>query len=230
MRIEAVNENTCILYLGEGIDEGVSERVTWAVSRIRAELGGLLTDLVPSYTSILVGYDLDRIDRFGILARLRQTLGQADTPVTGGFEARRVELPVYYGPEVALDLGEISRHCGLSAEEVVAIHSTTEYRVYAIGFSPGFAYLGNTDQRIAMPRKSTPRLKVPTGSLGIADTQTAIYPSATPGGWQIIGRTPLKMVDWESDSLARVQVGDRVRFRPVSRDEYLQLGGHLDEL
>ena len=103
------------------------------------------------------------------------------------------------------------------------------YRVYAIGFSPGFAYLGITDQRIALPRKATPRQKIPTGSVGIAGSQTAIYPSATPGGWQIVGRTPQRMIDWDSDSLALVSVGDRVRFRSIDRQEYLDLGGSLDE-
>ncbi|WP_207060781.1 5-oxoprolinase subunit PxpB [Motiliproteus sp. SC1-56] len=230
MRIEALNEESCIVYLGETIDEAVSARVTRAVAAIREELGELLVDLVPSYTSILVCYDLTRIDRFGIRTRLRRALERGEAAGGAGFEPRTVELPVYYGPEVALDLADICEHAGLSPEEVVRIHSETDYRVYAIGFSPGFAYLGNTDRRIAMSRKSTPRLKVPSGSLGIADTQTAIYPSSTPGGWQVIGRTPLAMVDWSSASLARVQVGDRVRFRPISREEYRELGGRFDEL
>ncbi|HEY5718393.1 MAG TPA: 5-oxoprolinase subunit PxpB [Motiliproteus sp.] len=230
MNIEAVNENTCILYLGDAINEQVAERVQWASARIRSELADVLIDMVPSYTSILVCYDLERIDRFGITARLRQALQSSPAKAHDAAAAREVELPVYYGPEVALDLAQISQHAGLAPEEVIAIHSQTHYRVYAIGFSPGFAYLGNTDQRIAMPRKSTPRLKVPAGSLGIADTQTAIYPSATPGGWQIIGRTPLKMIDWDSDSLALMEVGDRVRFVPISREQYLDLGGCFDEL
>lgn len=230
MKIEAINENTCIVYLGEGINEQVAERVQWAVGRIRAALEEVLIDLVPSYTSVLICYDLNRADRFQIVSRLRRALDADAVDPSTRAPSREVELPVYYGPEVALDLAEISRHSGLPPEQVVAIHSETLYRVYAIGFSPGFAYLGNTDRRIAMPRKSTPRLKVPTGSLGIADTQTAIYPSCTPGGWQIIGRTPLKMIDWESDSLALMEVGDRVRFRPVTRQEYLDLGGCFDEL
>ncbi len=230
MKIELINENTCILYLGEAINEQVAERVKWATDRIRNELTDVLVDVVPSYTSVLICYDLGRIDRFGIKARLRQALSGITSRDAGSALAREVEVPVYYGAEVALDLADISAHSGLSPEEVVAIHSETTYRVYAIGFSPGFAYLGNTDQRIAMPRKSTPRLRVPTGSLGIADTQTAIYPSCTPGGWQIIGRTPLKMIDWETDSLALMEVGDRVRFLPISREQFLDLGGCLHEL
>ncbi|HBC33414.1 MAG TPA: allophanate hydrolase subunit 1, partial [Marinobacter adhaerens] len=153
-----------------------------------------------------------------------------DDGSTEGDSARIVELPVYYDREVGLDLEDVCEHAGLSRDEVVRIHSEQLYQVYAIGFAPGFAYLGSTDERIAIPRKSTPRLKVPTGSVGIAGTQTAIYPSCTPGGWQIIGRTPQKMVDWDSDSLALVQVGDQVRFRAISRDEFLELGGNLDEL
>lgn len=227
MRIEAVNENSCMVYLGETIDERVADQVKRAVDRIRAELAELVVDLVPSYSSVLVSYDLRRADRFLIQARLRAALAPRGDAAGTAAPGREVELPVYYGPEVALDLEEISRHAGLSPDEVIAIHSQTRYRVYAIGFSPGFAYLGNTDPRIAMPRKATPRLKVPTGSLGIADTQTAIYPSSTPGGWQIIGRTPARMIDWASDSLALMEVGDRVRFRPVGREEFLELGGRL---
>jgi len=145
-------------------------------------------------------------------------------------DTEEVVLPVYYGPEVALDLEYIARECQLSTEEVIRLHSEQIYRVYAIGFSPGFAYLGNTPDQLRVARKATPRLKVPAGSLGIADNQTAIYPAQTPGGWQIIGRTPLEMIDWDSQTLTRVKVGDRVRFEPVDRDTFIAMGGRLDEL
>lgn len=229
MRIEAVNENTCIVYLGDEIGDQSAERVKWAFDRIRSELADVLTDLVPSYTSILISYEIDRIDRFGIKARIEAALRDSSDEPTDHSTAAEILLPVYYGSEVALDLEAISIHAKLDMDEVVSIHSQNLYRVYAIGFSPGFAYLGQVDSRIAMPRKSTPRKRVPAGSLGIADTQTAIYPSASPGGWQIIGRTPCKMIDLTSDSLARVAVGDRVRFESISRDEYLALGGNFDE-
>ncbi|HBF94498.1 5-oxoprolinase subunit PxpB [Marinobacter flavimaris] len=230
MRIESVNENTCMVYFGDQIGAESAGLVKRATDRLRRDMSDLIVDLVPSYTSILVTWDLEQADRFAIVRRVRAAIDSEDDGSTGGDSARIVELPVYYDREVGLDLEDVCEHAGLSRDEVVRIHSEQLYQVYAIGFAPGFAYLGSTDERIAIPRKSTPRLKVPTGSVGIAGTQTAIYPSCTPGGWQIIGRTPQKMVDWDSDSLALVQVGDQVRFRAISRDEFLELGGNLDEL
>ena len=230
MRIESVNENTCMVYFGDQIGAESAGLVKRATDRLRRDMSDLIVDLVPSYTSILVTWDLEQADRFAIVRRVRAAIDSEDDGSTEGDSARIVELPVYYDREVGLDLEDVCEHAGLSRDEVVRIHSEQLYQVYAIGFAPGFAYLGSTDERIAIPRKSTPRLKVPTGSVGIAGTQTAIYPSCTPGGWQIIGRTSQKMVDWDSDSLALVQVGDQVRFRAISRDEFLELGGNLDEL
>jgi inhibitor of KinA len=219
-----------MVYFGDQIGAESAGLVKQASDRLRRDMSDLIIDLVPSYTSILVTWDLDKADRFAITRRVRAVIDADDNDSTGDDSARIVELPVYYDPEVGLDLEDVCGHAGLSRDEVIRIHSEQLYQVYAIGFAPGFAYLGSTDERIAIPRKSTPRLKVPTGSVGIAGTQTAIYPSCTPGGWQIIGRTPQKMVDWDSDSLALVQVGDQVRFRAISRDEVLELGGNLDEL
>ncbi|MEA1081137.1 5-oxoprolinase subunit PxpB [Marinobacter qingdaonensis] len=230
MNIESINESACIVYLGDQINEETAERVKQATDRIRATLSDVITDLVPSYTSVMVCYDLERIDRFGIQSRLRRAVTGASATAPDPSSAQTLELPVYYGPEVALDLDDVCEFAGLTADEVIRIHSEQSYRVYAIGFSPGFAFLGSTDARIAMPRKSTPRLKVPVGSVGIAGSQTAIYPSATPGGWQIVGRTPSKMVDWDSKSLALAQIGDRVKFRAIDRDEFIRLGGQFDEL
>lgn len=230
MRIEPVNESTCIVYFGDQICDETAGLVKQATDSIRESLSDVITDLVPSYTSLLVCYDLERIDRFGIRARLRQALEQTPAAAQDDLSSQSLELPVYYGREVGLDLDDVCEFSGLPAEEVIRIHSEQTYRVYAIGFSPGFAFLGSTDPRIAIPRKSTPRLKVPVGSVGIAGTQTAIYPSATPGGWQIVGRTPSKMVDWDSESLALAQIGDRVKFRAIDRDEFIRLGGQFDEL
>lgn len=230
MKIEGINENACIVYFGDQICDETAELVKQATCIIRNALAGVITDLVPSYTSIMVCYDLERVDRFGIHALLRRALADISSSNTDDTEAQTLELPVYYGSEVALDLEDVCTFSGLPEDEVIRIHSGQTYRVYAIGFTPGFAFLGSTDQRIAIPRKTTPRLKVPAGSVGIAGSQTAIYPSATPGGWQIVGRTPSKMVDWDSESLAMVQIGDRVKFRAIDRDEFISLGGQLDEL
>jgi KipI family sensor histidine kinase inhibitor len=136
-------------------------------------------------------------------------------------------LPVYYAGEVGEDLESLAQHAGLSTAEVIDLHSSTEYRVYAIGFAPGFAYLGQVDERIAAPRLTTPRLKVPRGAVAIADRQTAVYPAVSPGGWNLIGRCPVRMFDPDAEPTMPVTVGDRVRFEPVSRERFLALGGEL---
>ncbi|MGF1908593.1 5-oxoprolinase subunit PxpB [Vibrio kasasachensis] len=229
MRIELVNEMSCIVYFGDNISEQTASQVSWAIDRIRADMSDQVVDIVASYTSILVYYDIEKTDRFKIIASLKHTLRDSRDGYERQVGSEVIDLPVYYGDDVALDMDDVCQYNKLSREEVITIHSEKLYQVFAIGFSPGFAYLGTTDERIATPRKSTPRLKVPTGSVGIADNQTAIYPSPTPGGWQIIGRTPIKMVDWESDSFAKVAVGNHVRFRSITKQEFLQLGGNLNE-
>ena len=136
-------------------------------------------------------------------------------------------LPVYYAPESGEDLESLAASTGLSTDEVIAIHSEEEYRVYAIGFAPGFAYLGQVDERIAAPRLATPRQRVPRGAVAIADRQTAVYPAVSPGGWNLIGRCPVRMFDPEANPSMPVAVGDRVRFEPVNRQRFLDLGGEL---
>jgi len=124
-------------------------------------------------------------------------------------------------------LDALANRANLSVDEVVALHQAQEYRVYAIGFAPGFAYLGQVDERIAAPRLATPRQQVPRGAVGIADRQTAIYPAASPGGWNLIGLCPQPMFDPNNDPSMPVQVGDRVRFRGIDRQTFLDLGGEL---
>ncbi|MDD1794450.1 5-oxoprolinase subunit PxpB [Enterovibrio sp. ZSDZ42] len=230
VRIEAVNEQTLIVYFGDKIDEAIAADVNHAIFQIRQALGALITDIIPSYNSILVSFDLAQTDRFDIIKRIKFALSTQANTETDNSDNVLVEIPVYYGEDVALDLTDVCTKTGLDADAVIKLHSEREYRVYAIGFSPGFAYLGSLNDAIIMPRKSTPRLKVPTGSVGLADSQTAIYPSSTPGGWQIIGRTPLDMLDWDSETLARVNVGNRVKFCPIDKETYIKLGGVFDEL
>jgi KipI family sensor histidine kinase inhibitor len=136
-------------------------------------------------------------------------------------------LPVYYDVEAGADLSDLAEASGLSVDQVIEIHSSTPYRVYAIGFAPGFAYLGQVDERIARPRLATPRLRVPKGSVAIADRQTAVYPDTSPGGWNLIGRCPVEMFNPASDPIMPVSVGDRVTFEPVDRARFLALGGDL---
>ena len=225
MELHSAGENALILYLGTETSPAVSARVQAAAAALEPALGDDLVDLVPSYASLLIIYDALRTDHLSVAHRVRLAVEGLSGVEPG--EGRCVALPVYYAPEAGADLESLAARSGLSVDEVIALHSGTEYRVYAIGFAPGFAYLGQVDERIAAPRLATPRQKVPRGAVAIADRQTAVYPAVSPGGWNLIGRCPVRMFDPAADPVMPVAVGDRVRFEPVSRERYLALGGDL---
>ncbi|MBM6550922.1 5-oxoprolinase subunit PxpB [Marinomonas ostreistagni] len=224
--IELVSDHACLLTFAESIDEHVAEVIA-KVSQALHDCAGII-DIVPSYTTLLVTFDTDHYDRFKILSKIKLLCERIDLNATSQSERRDVVIPVYYAPEVGPDLEDVAKQCSLTVDEVIKQHSETVYRAYAIGFAPGFAFLGNTPEALRLPRKTTPRLKVPRGSVAIAEQQSAVYPSETPGGWHLLGRTPLTLVDWQSDSLALIQVGDRVRFEPISREQFIAQGGQLD--
>lgn len=225
-RIDMVSNQACLLTFGQVINEATSNYIAQVTLSLKSLAG--IVDLVPSYTTLLVVFDDDQYDRFAIFKTIRDTLASVDPADFSMQDQREVVIPVYYGQEVGPDIEDVAQHCQLSAEQVIQRHHDTTYRAYAIGFTPGFAFLGNTPDELHVPRKSTPRLKVPIGSVAIAENQTAVYPSVTPGGWQIIGRTPVNLIDWGSKNLALIAMGDSVRFEPISRDEFLVLGGQLD--
>lgn len=225
MEIHNAGEDALIVYLGHETSPETSARVQAAAATIESALGGDLVDLVPSYASVLVVYDLARTDHLSVRQRIHAALDAVQA--SGVADGKLVTLPVYYATEVGPDLEQLANSAGLDVEEVIRIHRETEYRVYAIGFAPGFAYLGEVDERIATPRLSTPRQKVPLGAVGIADRQTAVYPAPSPGGWNLIGRCPQRMFDPLAEPTMPVAVGDRVRFEAISRERYLALGGEL---
>jgi inhibitor of KinA len=224
--IEMVSNQACLLTFSRVISEATSNYIA-QVTQYLVKLEGIV-DLVPSYTTLLVVFDDDHYDRFAIFKTIRQTIEAIDPNDFSVKDQREVVIPVYYGKEVGPDIEDVAKHCHLSISEIIQRHSETTYRAYAIGFTPGFAFLGNTPDELHVPRKTTPRLKVPIGSVALAENQTAVYPSVTPGGWQIIGRTPVNLIDWGSENLALIAMGDSVRFEPISRDEFLVQGGLLD--
>ncbi|WP_082825431.1 5-oxoprolinase subunit PxpB [Marinomonas sp. TW1] len=224
--MDMVSDNACLLTFSQTISEAISDRIA-QVSHQLTTLPGII-DLVPSYTTLLVVFDGDHFDRFAICKAIRQLILQLDPKDALQADVREIVIPVYYGAEVGPDLDEVAAHCGLSTNDVIEQHCANLYRAYAIGFTPGFAFLGNTPAQLHIGRKTTPRLKVPIGSVAIAENQTAVYPSVTPGGWQIIGRTPIKLVDWGSENLALIAMGDKVRFEAISRQDFLAQGGNLD--
>lgn len=225
MQLSHAGENALILYLGEHSGPDVAARVQAAAVATRTALGEDLVDLVPSYASLLVIYDPLRTDHLRVSHCLHRIAANLDQVATG--EGRSVSLPVYYSPESGADLERLAQQADLTVDEVIALHSAAEYRVYAIGFAPGFAYLGEVDPRIATPRLATPRQRVPRGAVAIADRQTAVYPAVSPGGWNLIGLCPQRMFDPDATPTMPVTVGDRVRFEPISRGRFLELGGEL---
>jgi len=225
MKIEIAGQNAFIVYFAEQTSAAVSAQIQAAVANIQAGMADCIVDLVPSYASLLVIFDLDRVDHFAVRHQLHEALTDLDSVDAQAGEL--ITLPVYYSAESGPDLGLIAERGGLGIDDVIAIHQHQEYRVYAIGFAPGFAYLGEVDERIAAPRLATPRQKVPRGAVAIADRQTAVYPAVSPGGWNLIGLCPTRMFDPEKTPSMPVKAGDRVRFQAIERDEFIALGGEL---
>jgi len=228
VNIHVAGENALIIYFGDKADPKISAQVQQAVDLLSVTLKDRLIDLVPSYASLLVVFDPLRCDHLAVRKMIREALQAISLKNDRPSEGKVIELPVYYSLESGPDLAIISERTGLSIDEIIAIHQQGEYLVYAIGFAPGFAYLGEVDERIASPRLATPRLKVPRGAVGIADRQTAVYPAVSPGGWNLIGLCPERMFNPETQPTMPVQVGDRVKFKAIPREQFLALGGTLE--
>ena len=225
MKIEIAGQNAFIVYFGDQANATVSAQIQAAANNIYDSMADCLVGLVPSYASLLVIFDLDRSEPFAVRRMLRAALANLDALDASSGEL--VTLPAYYSLESGPELELIAERGNISVEDVIEIHQQQEYRVYAIGFAPGFAYLGEVDERIAAPRLATPRQKVPRGAVAIADRQTAVYPAVSPGGWNLIGLCPTRMFDSERDPSMPVRVGDRIRFEAITREQFLAQGGEL---
>jgi inhibitor of KinA len=187
----------------------------------RSPVGGV-RDVVPTYRSVTIYFDPLRTDRPALLERLEREAGAA-APVSRGRPPLRI--PVCYGGAFGPDLGDVARFAGLTEPDVVAIHSSAVYRVFMLGFVPGFAYMGTVDPRIAAGRRDEPRTRVPPGSVGIAGGQTGVYPSESPGGWQLIGRTPVVVFDLDRPDPCAFRPGDQVVFFPISPESFASRAG-----
>ena len=205
--VTTLGDSAVTLTFGEGISEELNDLVVAEAAWISAvRLPGVL-DVVPAYASLTVHYDPCRISYVDLLTRLR-TMRPAAVERSETRSAALI-IPVTYDGE---DLNEVAERLKLDASEIVAIHISREYRVFVIGFVPGFAYLGPLDERLILPRRDAPRKRVPAGSVAIAEAQTGVYPSETPGGWHLIGTTDMRMFDPARKKPALLSVGDRVRF------------------
>ncbi|MGQ0578357.1 MAG: 5-oxoprolinase subunit PxpB [Betaproteobacteria bacterium] len=227
-RLIPMGDRALVIEFGDRLDPGLSARIAAAAQSLRASaLPGVL-DIVPAYTTLALHYDPAIIGAGDapnevLIEQIKKWLSAQDEvePPPG----RLVEIPVCYGGELGEDLDEVSRRHELTAGEFATIHASTDYRVYLLGFVPGFAYLGNLDSRIATPRRDTPRPRVPAGSVAIGGDQTGVYPLDTPGGWHLIGRTPVRMFTPEAEPPCLLGAGDRVRFVPISRAEFDSMSG-----
>jgi inhibitor of KinA len=223
--------------LGERIDEPTLRRVRALADALLARTSEGVIDVVPAYTTVTVFYDPVALSEESPFARTCRIISEcaahpsrrADkdlspdrVPRRRSRSARTFEIPVCYGGEFGPDLEGVARHAKLRAKEVIELHSHPDYHVCAIGFTPGFPYLSGLPEKLHTPRRPTPRVKVPAGSVGIGGMQTGVYSLPTPGGWQLIGRTPLTLFDLSSDEPALLQVGDEVNFRPISPEEFSQ--------
>ena len=229
--ISIAGENALIVYFSDTPSEKTSREIVQTAKKVSTYLGANLIDLVPSYASLLVIFDPFKTDHHSVRRAIRTALKPTTKSTTSASQqtnsASRVTLPVYYSSESGPDLQLVADSAGLSQQEVIAIHQQTEYLVYAIGFAPGFAYLGEVDPRIATTRLATPRQQVPRGAVAIADRQTAVYPAQSPGGWNLIGLCPTLMFDPKSTPSMPIKVGDQVRFEAVDRATFIALGGEL---
>lgn len=223
-RLEPAGIDGWMVRLFDTIEEN---NLLWltALSRdCEVAFGPSLVDLVPSYTTLLVVFDPLQLSAWDARRTLEKVLANLVPDDTGG-EGELHEIATWYHPEVGPDLGRVSELSGMTVESVIKTHSHQEYRVFALGFAPGFAFMGLLDESLKCPRLDTPRQKVPAGSVAVAGRQTAAYPTVTPGGWNLIGRTPARLFDRNRDGFSLLKVGDRVRFVSVDRQTFESEGG-----
>ncbi len=221
-----VGDKGLLVEFGRSISPGINRRVrSFALALDKSTLPGII-EYIPTYRSVLIFYDPfvwevgPLVDRLGDIENSLSKIRLPDPSI--------YFLPVAYGGEYGPDLHKVCGHTGFTGSKVIDIHTSVNYLIYMLGFTPGFPYLGGMDERISTPRHETPRIKLPAGSVGIAGSQTGIYPVESPGGWQIIGRTPVKLFDPHKDKPVLLNPGDYIRFFEISGEEYRQIAKEVE--
>jgi len=229
---QPLGDNAIMIELGKDIHIQTQQKVQFIASILDNHTKDWMIEYIPAFTTVTLFYDPFKIMRHAKKGELPYNYVRSwlesfltGVAVENKITQRMIEIPVCYGGELGPDLEFVARHNNLSEDEVIQLHSAGDYLVYMIGFAPGFPYIGGMSEKIATPRKETPRLKIPPRSVGIAGKQTGVYPIETPGGWQLIGRTPLELFRPEKHPPTLLRPGDRIRFYPISYEEYLELGG-----
>ncbi|SEP85685.1 5-oxoprolinase subunit PxpB [Piscibacillus halophilus] len=223
VKVYPLNNQTITISFGENINSIINQKVQAYYRLLLEKSYDFIVDLVPTYTNVTVFFDSSRIDFKSVKTKLIELTNQIE--LEDHQSVRVITIPVYYNGE---DLTRVAEHNGLSEEEVVHYHSSRKYLVYMIGFLPGFPYLGGLDSRLTTPRLSEPRQQVDSGSVGIADQQTGIYPISSPGGWNIIGHSPVQLFDLKRDEPFLIRSGDFIQFEPISLKLYEQYSDKND--
>jgi inhibitor of KinA len=217
-RFQTASDQSLLVYFGRQITLGAHQRVRKLLGLLEREPIAGVRNLNPAYCSILVSFDALRLNHRGLEEILRGYIDRLDAmQIPTG---RELQIPTCYGGEFGPDLGEVASLRGMTPDAVIELHASVTYIVYFLGFVPGFAYLGELPEALATPRLDSPRRSTPPGSVGIAGNQTGVYPFATPGGWRLIGRTPISMFRADREAMSFVSIGDRVRFTPISAAQF----------
>lgn len=221
IRFLSCGESALTIEVGEVIDEKINAKVIALSNFIKAKNIKGIREIVPTYRSVTIFYDPIVFNLESFIELTKKNIDSISIDNCGS--RKIIEIPVIYGGEYGPDLERVCTHNNLSKEEVINIHGKNEYLVYMIGFTPGFPYLGGMDKALSTPRLEAPRKKIWKGSVGIAGDQTGIYPLESPGGWNIIGRTPLSLFDMNSEDKSLIKAGDYVKFVPINENQYLDL-------
>lgn len=226
-KILTAGDSALLIEFEQKIAPEINAQITAFVHLLKEQHIEGVTDLIPAFASLLINYDPRVIGYKDLKARIEELLKIEVSEEAG--EARVFEIPVCYGGEYGPDIANIAENAGLSEQEVIDIHCSKDYLIYMLGFLPGFVYLGGLDERIHTPRLANPRISIPAGSVGIAASQTGIYPLNSPGGWQLLGMTPVKTYDPERETPILVEAGDYIRFVPVTEEEFLKIKKQVDD-
>jgi KipI family sensor histidine kinase inhibitor len=220
-RFQPASDNSLLVSFGQQISLDAHQHVAKLLRLLESEPIAGIRNLHPAYCSVLIKFDALKLRHYELEALLQPYLARLEDARLP--EPRQMEIPVCYGGEYGPDLAEVSALHGLTPEQAIDLHTSVTYIVYFLGFAPGFAYLGGLPDALVTPRLPKPRRSVPPGSVGIAGNQSGVYPFATPGGWRLLGRTPIAMFQPDRSAMSFLSVGDRVRFTPISPERFAAL-------
>jgi len=224
MRITAYGEDALLVNFWQVIKPELNEKVSLLANKLRNK--DYITSMIPAYCSLTISYDPNKIS----FNELKNTIEAIDLSIEKEeLEKRQLAIPICYDDKFGIDLSALEDQLSITKNEIIYCHSSAAYRVYMLGFLPGFPYMGITDEKIEAKRKDNPRKKIEAGSVGLAGRQTGIYPFDSPGGWQIIGRTPIQLFEPQEEKPFLFKSGDLVNFKPISSDEFSDITAHIKE-